>query len=338
VAPQALAFQYTYAGTVPAAQNVAIGNTGGGTLAWTAASDSYWVVISAASGSAPATLAVSVNPVNLAAGTYTGNVQIAAAGATGSPATVSVTLTVSGTQPAGAITGAANAANFQPGFAAATWLSIFGTNLSQSTYTWQSNDFVNGLLPTSLQGVSVTINGVAAFVEYISPTQINVLAPDDATVGTVQVQVTAAQQASNSFSAPKSQFAPAFFTIDGGRYVAAQHADYSLVGAPNIVPGVTSTPAQPGEIILIYATGFGPTNPPVPTAQLVSTPEPLPANAVAISIGGMAATAQFAGLVAPGLYQLNVTVPPNLPNGDAAVLATIGGVSTQTGVSVTVQQ
>src|SRR5208283_742721 len=116
---QALAFQYTYGGALPAAQSVAIGNTGGDTLAWTASSDSYWLAVSAASGSAPATLAVSVNPVNLAAGTYTGNVRITAAGATGSPATVPVTLTVSGTQPAGVITGVLNGASYQPGFAAA---------------------------------------------------------------------------------------------------------------------------------------------------------------------------------------------------------------------------
>lgn len=336
VVPQALAFQYAYGGAVPAAQNVAIANTGGGALAWTVSTDSYWLVVSSASGSAPATLSVSVNPVNLAAGTYTGNVQITAVGAAGSPAAVSVTLAVTGTQPAGTITGVLNAASFQPGFAAATWVSIFGTNLSQSTYTWQDSDFVNGLLPTSLQGVSVTINGVAAYVKYISPTQVNVLAPDDATVGAVQVQVTAAQQASNSFSAVKTQFAPAFFTLPGGAYVAAQHADYSVVGAPNLLPGVTSTPAQPGETILIYGTGFGPTNPPLPTGQLVTSAEPL-ASSVQITIGGVAAAAIFAGLVSPGLYQFNVTVP-NLPNGDAAVLATIGGFSTQTRLSVTVQQ
>jgi uncharacterized protein (TIGR03437 family) len=336
VAPQALAFQYAYGGAVPAAQSVVISNASGGALAWTASSDSYWLGISAASGGAPAMLAVSLNPVNLAAGTYTGNVQITAAGASGSPATVSVTLVVSGTQPAGVITSMANGASFQPGFAAATWISIFGTNLSQSTYQWQNSDIVNGLLPTSLQGVSVTVDGVAAIVEYISPTQINVLAPDDATTGTVQVQVTAAGQTSNSFSTPKNQFAPAFFTIDNGAYVAAQHADYSLVGAANLLPGVTTTPAHPGETILLYGTGFGPTNPPLPTAQSVTTAAPL-ANSVQITIGGAAVTPIFAGLVSPGLYQFNVTVP-NLPNGDAAVLATIGGVTSQTGVSVTVQQ
>jgi uncharacterized protein (TIGR03437 family) len=234
------------------------------------------------------------------------------------------------------VTSVLNGASFQPGIEAGSWATIQGSNLANITRTWQASDFTGDDLPTSLSGVSVTIDGEPAFVEYISPTQINVLAPDDATAGAVQVQVTEAQQTSNNFSAPKAQFAPAFFTIAGGAYVAAQHADYSLVGAANLLPGVTTTPAKPGETILLYGTGFGPTNPPLPTAQLVTAAEPL-ANSVQISIGGLAATASFAGLVSPGLYQFNVTVP-NLPNGDAAVLATIGGVATETGLSVTVQQ
>jgi uncharacterized protein (TIGR03437 family) len=259
-----------------------------------------------------------VNPGNLAAGTYNGTVQITAAGATGSPASVAVTLVVQGNQAAGTITGVANAGSFQPGFAAATWVSVFGTNLSQLTYTWQASDFVNGMLPTTLEGVSVTINGVAAYVEYISPTQINVLAPDDATVGNVQIQVTTAQQASNSFTTPKQQFAPAFFTIDGGAYVAA------------------AQPATPGEIIVLYGTGFGPANPSVPTAQLVTAPTTL-ANSVQIAIGGVNAVVVYAGLVEAGLYQFNVTVPASLPAGDASVVATVGGVQSQTGVAITIQ-
>lgn len=336
IAPQALTFSYTAGGAVPAAQSVSITNAGAGALSWTASASDYWIAVSPASGSAPGTLLVSVNPANLAAGTYTSNMQITAAGATGSPASIAITLVVQGTQPAGNITAVANAGSFQPGVASATWVSIFGTNLSTVTYTWQASDFVNGLLPTSLQGVSVTINGLPAYIDFLSPTQINVLAPDDVTTGPVQVQVTAAQQASNSATVQKSQFAPAFFTIDNGAYVAALHADYTLVGSAGLLPGATTQPAQPGETILLYGTGFGPTNPALPTAQLVTTPSVL-ANSVQVTIGGAAATVVYAGLVEPGLYQLNVTVP-NLPNGDAAVVATIGGVSTQTGVSVTVQQ
>ena len=335
VAPQALAFQCTAGGAIPAAQDVSITNGGAGTLSWTASSGAFWAVLSATSGNAPGTLSISANPANLAAGSYATAVTIIASDPSIAPASIPVTLTVQGTQPAGTVTSVANAGSFAPGIASATWVAILGTNLSQRTYTWQASDIVNGMLPTSLEGVSVTINGLPAYVEYISPSQINVLAPDDATVGPVQVQVTTAQQASNTATAQKSQFAPAFLTV-GGAYLAAEHADYSLVGAPNLLPGAVTTPAKPGETILLYGVGFGPADPPQPTGQLVTAAAAL-ANSVQIAIGGLTAPVAYSGLVGAGLYQFNVTVP-NLPNGDATVVATLGGVSTQTGVSLTVQQ
>jgi uncharacterized protein (TIGR03437 family) len=148
------------------------------------------------------------------------------------------------------------------------------------------------------------------------------------------VQVTAAGQQSNSVPAQKQQFAPSFFTFDNGKYVAALHnANYSYVGASGLFAG--ATPAQPGEVVLLYGTGFGPTNPALPTANLVTTSEPL-ANAVQITIGGVTANAIFSGLTESGLYQFDVTVP-SLPSGDAAVTASIGGVETQSGVSITIQ-
>jgi uncharacterized protein (TIGR03437 family) len=337
VTPGTLGFSYTYGDAVPAAQTVSIANSGAGTLSWTASDTDFWVALSSASGSGAATLSITVNPANLAAGTYNSTVTIAAAGATGSPATVAVTLVVTGQQPAGTIAAAVNAADYQPAFASATWVAIFGTNLSQTTATWGVANFVNGALPTSLDGVSVTIDGVPAYVEYISPTQINVLAPDDSMTGPVAVQVTTAQQASNSFSAAKQQFAPAFFTIDNGAYVAAEHAGGALIGQPNLLgAGVTTLPASPGEVIQIYGTGFGPTNPATPTADLVAAAAML-ANSVQVAIGGMTANVIFAGLVESGLYQFNVTVPNNLPAGDASITASIGGLQTQTGLLITIQ-
>jgi uncharacterized protein (TIGR03437 family) len=228
-----------------------------------------------------------------------------------------------------AITGVTNAGSFQSGFAPATWVSIFGTGLASTTYTWQASDFTDGKLPTSLQGVSVTINGDPAYVEYISPTQINVLVPDSTTVGSVPVQVTASEQVSNSTTAQQQQFSPSFFTV-GGTFVAAVHANNALVS--------TSSPAAPGEEIVLYGTGFGPTNPASPTGQLVTAPAAL-ANSVQFTIGGVtlsASSVEFAGLVEAGLYQFNVTVPASLKSGNAAVVATIGGVQTQSGVSIPV--
>jgi uncharacterized protein (TIGR03437 family) len=335
VSPQVLTFNYTIGSAAPATQSVSIANAGGGTLAWTASTSAKWVGLSAASGTAPDTLSVSVNPASLAEGSYPSSVQITSVGATGSPISVSVTLTIQAAPPAVNITAVANGASFQSDFASATWVSIFGTDLSETTRGWQASDFVGGLLPTSLSGVSVRINGLPAYVEYISPTQINVLPADDPTVGPVQVQVTAPGGTSNSFTAQKQQFAPAFFTIGGG-YIAALHANYSLVGKPNLLPGVVTQPAKPGEIILLYATGFGPTNPPTPSAELVATPAML-ASSVQVTIAGEAASVAYAGLVEAGLYQLNVTVP-NVPDGDAVVLAKIGNVQTQAGALITVGQ
>ena len=335
VSPQALTFNYTVGGAAPATQGILILNTGGGTLSWIASASAAWVGLSSASGTAPVVMSVSANPATLPAGSYSATVLITAAGATGSPASVSVTFVVQTPQPTVNITAVSNGASFQSGFASATWVSVLGTNLSQTIRTWQNSDFINGLLPTSLSGVSVTINGLAAYVSYISPTQINAMAPDDATVGAVQVQVTTAQGKSNSFTAEKEQFAPGFFTI-GASYAAALHADYTLVGKPGLIAGVTSTPAQPGETILIYGTGFGPTNPPLPCAQLITTPADL-ATSVQVTLGGVAAPVAYSGMVGSGLYQFNVTVP-NVPNGDAAVVAQIGGVQTQTGVLITIQQ
>jgi uncharacterized protein (TIGR03437 family) len=234
----------------------------------------------------------------------------------------------------GTITGASNAASFQPGLASAGWVTLCGSNFSASTQTWGASNFVNGLLPTSLGGISVTINSIPAYVEYISPSQINVLAPDDPTTGSVPIQVSAGGQTSNTFAAYKQQFAPAFFTFDSGKYVAAQHSNYSYVGATTLFAG--ATPAAPGETVLLYGTGFGPTNPALPTANQITAAEPL-ANNVTVTIGGVAATVVFAGQSGSGLDQLNVTVPPGLASGDAPIAATIGGIETQTGLYITIQ-
>jgi|SRR5579863_2957956 len=230
-----------------------------------------------------------------------------------------------------AITGVTNAGSYQSGFAPATWVSIFGTALSTTTYTWQASDFTDGKLPTSLKGVSVTINGNPAYVEYISPTQINVLVPDNTTVGSVTVQVTVNQVESNSMTAQQQQFSPSFFSYGSVPFVAAVHANNTLVS--------TSSPAMPGEEIVLYGAGFGPTNPVSPSGQLVTAGAKL-ANPVQFTIGGIALPAssvEFAGLVESGLYQFNVTVPASLKSGNAAVVATIGGVQTQSGVSIPVQ-
>jgi uncharacterized protein (TIGR03437 family) len=96
-------------------------------------------------------------------------------------------------------------------------------------------------------------------------------------------------------------------------------------------------PAKPGENILLFATGFGPTNPVLPAGKLVTSAAPLVTQPT-VTIGGKPAQLLFAGLSASGLDQFNVTIPPDLPNGDASVVATIAGVTTQPNVFLAIQR
>lgn len=94
VSPSSLSFSATVGGSNPANQSLSITNTGGGTLNWTANSNATWLSVSPTSGTAPSTATVSVNIAGLAVGTYNGAITISATGATNTPVTVPVTLTV----------------------------------------------------------------------------------------------------------------------------------------------------------------------------------------------------------------------------------------------------
>jgi uncharacterized protein (TIGR03437 family) len=233
--------------------------------------------------------------------------------------------------------GVVNGASFLPGIAPGTWITIQGANLSTTTRSWTGSDFSGSNLPTQLDGVSVTVNGKLAYLCFISPTQLNALSPGETAQGPVPVQVTTSQVTSNVVSAGESALSPALFTFSqqGGKYAAAVRADGTYVAPPNLISGLPTVPASPGDIILLFGTGFGPTTPPSPIGQLINAA--LLANQVTVQIGGVAANTQFAGIVTPGLYQFNVVVP-NVPNGDNAVSIEISGSSTQPNVFLPVQR
>jgi hypothetical protein len=115
------------------------------------------------------------------------------------------------------ITSVVNGASFQPGIEAGSWVTIKGANLANTFpgRNWRDDEVVNGNLPTSLDGVSVTIDGKPAFVYYISPTQINVQAPSDGATGAVSVVVTNNGSASAPATAQLQAAAPASFCFRG---------------------------------------------------------------------------------------------------------------------------
>lgn len=234
-----------------------------------------------------------------------------------------------------------NAASFRPGIVDGSWISITGSNLSTTTRLWRSDEIVDGKLPTSLDSVSVTVEGLPAAVEYISPTQLNVQAPVTGKAGSVNVVVSNSLGVSAPTSATVSRNLPGLFVFSpmNGKYAAAVIArsdggvDYagpeSLFGS-----ALTTRPVIPGEILELYATGLGPTNPFVPAGQVFAGAAAL-MDPVTVTIGGQPAAVGFAGLAGAGLYQLKVTVPA-VPWGDHAIVVTVKGVASQPGVYVAV--
>jgi uncharacterized protein (TIGR03437 family) len=237
-----------------------------------------------------------------------------------------------------AISLVANAEGESPVIAPNTWVEIKGFNLAPEgdSRTWTGADFKSGKMPTVLDGVSATVNGKNAYVYYISPSQVNILTPPDAISGPVQVIVNNNNALSLASTATAQGLSPSFFVFNGGPYVVATHASGALIGPTTLYAGL-STPAKPGETIVIYANGFGATSTPIVSGSPMQsgTLSPLPE----ITIGGIAAAVQFAGLnITPGEFQFNVVVPPNVPDGDLPITAAYGGAITQSGTLVTVQR
>ena len=145
--------------------------------------------------------------------------------------------------------------------------------------------------------------------------------------------VTVAGVSSPPFNSMVEPYSPSLFAFYGGPYVAAVHADGSPVGPASLYPG-SSTPAKPGETVVLYGNGFGPTNVPIVSGSVSQsgTLSSLPA----ITIGGVNAVVSFAGLVAPGEFQFNVAVPSSLANGDQLISVSYAGQTTQPGALITV--
>ncbi|MEO8373074.1 MAG: IPT/TIG domain-containing protein [Candidatus Solibacter sp.] len=237
--------------------------------------------------------------------------------------------------PAGAnnspsISTVVNGATFQPGIVAGSWTTITGANLSDTSRTWQDSDFANGsVLPTTLSGVSVKINGLNAPVYYISPTQLNVQAPAGIS-GSVPVVVTKNGAISASVNATVAANAPGLFTYTlGGKNFpsALYNGTYTIVGDPALYGAAAK--AKAGDIIQLYATGLGAS----PAGNIVSSTIAFN-GAVTATVGNATASVQFAGLVGVGLFQVNIIVPSGLADGDYPLIIKANNVSSQTGVTI----
>lgn len=229
------------------------------------------------------------------------------------------------------------AARIAPG----TWMELYGSNFAASTLQWSGSDFVNGQAPTTLGGVRVTVAGQPAFVQLVSPGQINAQVPDGIGTGRVAIQVTNADGTSESFMAEAAERAPALlsppaFLVSGRQYVAALHTDGAFVGPANLIAGAAFRPAKAGDRILVYGVGFGVTTPAIAAGTVVTSANALPA--LAVQMAGRAVTVEYGGLAGNfvGLYQFNLVVPEGV-SGDVALSVTVNGVALSQSLTVTVE-
>lgn len=237
----------------------------------------------------------------------------------------------SGGAPTIAADGVVNGASFGEGIVSGSWASVEGSNLSAVTDNWDKF-IVNGNLPTTVDGVSVTVGGAPAYVYYVSATQINFIVPPNLPPGPQPVVVRNSNGSSNSVNTTVDSFAPAFFGWPNNQVIATRQ-DFSYAAASGTFPNLSTFPAKQGDVIILWGTGFGVTIPAVPPG--IETPSTATYNTSTlptVTIGNVSAKVLGAALApaSAGLYQVAIQVPTSLTNGIWPVEATIGGVSSPT--------
>lgn len=233
-----------------------------------------------------------------------------------------------------------NAASLQGGpISPGEIVTITGANIGPTVPAYLTLD-QNGNVSTSIGGVQVSFNGLAAPLIYASSSQINAVVPYGV-LGLVNpsLQVSFMGQLSNTFSLQSAAAVPALFTLN---------ASGTGPGAILNADGTVNSPANPanrGSYIVLYATGEGQTAPPGVTGKITTlsatpplTPQPL--LPVAAMIGGQSAFLAFYG-EAPGLVsgvlQINVQIPTSVSSGILPIQFSVGGTSSPSGVTVSVQ-
>jgi uncharacterized protein (TIGR03437 family) len=265
----------------------------------------------------------------LAPGVYTGNLRFATNAANG-PINVGVQFEVAAQRPPellyrGVVNGATFSQN-QP-LAPGAIVSLFGSQLAYSVAGASSTP-----LPRELASTKVLVGGVEAPLFFASWGQINFQVPYEAQQGNTTVQVVRGGQAGNRITAMIAErtsglfrLNPVFTGLYGAITNASQGNNFPIPRALAASLGINGAPARPGDVLTIYATGLGPVSPTVPTGQVAPSQEPLARGVQIPTVNFLGQfllarrqTPIFVGL-APGfvgLFQINVTIPDDLPAGD----------------------
>lgn len=347
--PSTINFSYQIGSTVSTtAQSVQVSSTGANvpfTATFTPTTGGAFVTVTPTSGTTPATVSLVLNAADVAtlsAGSYSGTLTISSSAVQGGNQTVTVNLTVTA-GPTPVVTAITNAASMQPGpMAPGEIITIFGTNIGPASPASGTGfqPTAAGTVPTTLAGTTVTINNVQAPLIFVSPNQINAIAPYQLSgQSTANVSVTINGATSASFQAQVVATAPAIFSLaeSGSGQGAILNQNGSVNGSSN--------PAARGSIIQIFGTGEGQLVPAQQTGCFTGSTLPLPApvaTPITVTIGGQPATpityAGEAPTLVCGVIQINATVPANIATGNQPVVLTIGNnTNGQQSITVAVQ-
>ena len=267
-----------------------------------------WLSVSPGGGAASSHVALRASGAGLAKGVYRATLLIQSPN--GAPQVLEVPVTfIVGASSGITISGVANGASFQTAFSPGMVLSVFGNGLAPGAETAASVP-----LPLTMQGVSATVNGIAAPLYYVSPGQLNIQIPYETGAGTAILGVNNnGQVAAYSFQVAAS--APGIFTDQNG----------------NIVP---YTSGARGQTLLLFITGDGDVTPTLATGDgpAAGTPVaqlPRPRLPLAVTVGGLPATVRFRGIIpaTAGVTQVNFTLPSGLTPGVWPVVVTVGGIA-----------
>jgi uncharacterized protein (TIGR03437 family) len=245
------------------------------------------------------------------------------------------------------ITSVVNGGSFGTALTANSMVTIFGQNFASAATKRAAGaaDITNGF-PTKLACIAVEIDGKRAPISYVQSNQINVQAPTTTSLGAVSVRVIAnADEAASLPSDPSSvqllSAAPAFFTFDGKAIAALFATSNEIVGDASVV--ASAKPAKPGDLVALYGTGFGPTNPAV-AAGAITPGQATITGQPTITIGGTTVTPAdilYIGLSPgsiSGLYQINLRIPATVPDGNAAVVVRMNSISSQDGATLAIKR
>ncbi|HKE25870.1 MAG TPA: IPT/TIG domain-containing protein [Bryobacteraceae bacterium] len=211
------------------------------------------------------------------------------------------------------------------------FIALYGTGLAGTTKT------ATPPYPTApFNGVSVLINNKPAPIYFVSPGQINALVPYATTGPTATIVVQNGTATSNSVTVPVAATAPGIYSLSqsGVGPGAILDTNYNVVSASN--------PAHAGQTVQIFLTGMGAVSPAIADGTAGSTnPSSLSTavSPVTAFIEGEQCVVSYNGLAPgfPGLYQINVTLPPLLPGTGPVPLALSTGNAYHDQVTIAVQ-